>query len=59
MPFKRALVKIPIQREEDSSEELEAYIHKFLKGEKKELYISYPFQNEAFPTTFEDENFVF
>ena len=57
--FKRVLLKVPSCMEERSNEDLEAFVNKFIKQKNKELYIGSPYQLEAFPTSFENESFIY
>ena len=52
--FEKFLVVIPQALEETQPEELEKYLLKLTKQNKKDVFIGYPYQHEAFPTCFED-----
>jgi hypothetical protein len=54
--MKRVLIRIPSCPEDSSNEKYEQYIYKYASQPNKELYIGFPFQLEAFPTIFEDNN---
>ena len=54
VPMKRLLVKIPSYIEESSPEAFEKYIYNFCSQAQKELYVNFPYLNEAFPIVFED-----
>lgn len=49
------LIKIPQCPEDSSWEAFENSVYNFAKQEKKDMFIGYPFQFEAFPTIFEDD----
>ena len=49
------MVVIPQCIEETQPEILEAYLKKLVKAAKKDVYIDFPYQAEAFPMSFEDE----
>lgn len=57
--MKRLLVKVPSCIEEQSTEEFEKYIYKFISSAQKELYVDFPYLHEAFPTVFEDQEYVY
>lgn len=57
--FKRALVVIPQVIEEAQPENLEKYLYKLTKQAKKDVFIGFPNQREAFPMTFEDRFSVY
>lgn len=40
--------------EETQPEDLEKYLMKLTKQTKKDVFIDFPYQNEAFPMSFED-----
>jgi len=52
--FKQCLAQIPRCREDTSGAAFEDWIYKFSESKRSELYISFPYQIEAFPHTFED-----
>lgn len=52
--FKKAMVVIPQAIEETQPEELEKYLMRLTKANKKDVFIDFPHQNEAFPMCFED-----
>ena len=54
VPFEKFLVIIPQCFEETQPEELEKYLIKLTKQNKKDVYINFPYQHEAFPVCFED-----
>ena len=45
---------IPQCIEETQPEELEKYLMKLTKQQKKDVFIDFPYQLEAFPMSFED-----
>ena len=57
--FKKAMVVIPQAIEETQPEELEKYLMKLTKSAKKDVFINFPHQNEAFPMCFEDQFSVY
>lgn len=59
VPMKRILVKIPSCLEEQTDEELEKFIYKFISSTQKELYINFPFLHESFPTIFENAESIY
>jgi hypothetical protein len=59
VPFKRVLVKAPQLEEEASTEALEMFCNRFIKTSTREVYVDFPYQNEAFPVAFEDKDFVY
>jgi len=48
------MVVIPQAIEETQPEELEKYLMRLTKANKKDVFIDFPHQNEAFPMCFED-----
>ena len=57
--FKRVLVKAPQLPEEESTEALERFCNRYIQSSVREIYVDFPFQNEAFPVAFEDKDFVY
>lgn len=53
------MVVIPQAIEETQPEELEKYLMKLTKANKKDVFIDFPHQNEAFPMCFEDQFSVY
>lgn len=49
------MVVIPQCIEETQPEELERYLIKLTKQAKKDVFVDFPYQNEAFPMSFEDQ----
>ena len=45
--------------EETQPEDLEKYLMKLTKQTKKDVFIDFPYQNEAFPMSFEDQFSVY
>ena len=54
VPFEKFLVTMPQCIEETQPEELEKYLLKLTKQNKKDVFIDFPYQREAFPTCYED-----
>lgn len=52
--FQKCLVVIPQCFEETQPEELEKYLLKLTKHARKDVFVGFPFQHEAFPMCFED-----
>ena len=52
--FKKCLVVIPQCFEETQPEELEKYLLKLTKQPRKDVFVGFPYQHEAFPMSFED-----
>jgi hypothetical protein len=57
--FQKVNIRIPSCFEDRSNQDLEAFIYRFIKQQEKELFIGLPYQIEAFPVCFEDENFIY
>ena len=53
--FQKCMVVIPQCIEETQPEELERWLIKLTKQNKKDVFIDFPYQREAFPMSFEDE----
>ena len=49
------MVVVPQVIEETQPEELEKYLMKLTKQNKKDVFVDFPYQNEAFPMSFEDQ----
>ena len=57
--FQKCMVVIPQCIEETQPEDLEKYLLKLSKAQKKDVFIDFPFQREAFPMQFEDRFSVY
>jgi len=53
--FVRHMVKVPQCLEETQPEKLEEFIDKLCNATKKDIFVNYPFQSEAFAMYFEDK----